>query len=220
MCPTCKKWRDKDGAEAEGMANQWLPQNWDPSNGQELIPDTINDTMLYWQTIAEHNCPLRGSIWNRCRDPQLNAGQDTGESCGRVGEMIKGPKMNRDFTGRPTESTNLGLHLEIMGPSSHIWIGIHFNEQNSITLRHYICISNAESSHVWNIFRVTSCKVKRPMIWNIHREFEHCKGWRAEGLSICTSVKVASEVCARICEGCLLFRRSNLRWTSAFFWKK
>jgi hypothetical protein len=56
--------RDKDGAYTEGMDNPWLPQlkthpmgegqpmtapTWDPPNGRETTPDTINDALLWLQ---------------------------------------------------------------------------------------------------------------------------------------------------------------------------
>jgi hypothetical protein len=55
MCPTYKMYEDKDGAETGNSPN------WDPSHGQEPIPDTINDILLCLQIGTWHNYPLRGS---------------------------------------------------------------------------------------------------------------------------------------------------------------
>jgi hypothetical protein len=46
--PIYKMPRDTDGAETEGMANDW--HKLSPSHRQALIPDTINDTLLCLQT--------------------------------------------------------------------------------------------------------------------------------------------------------------------------
>jgi hypothetical protein len=47
FCPIYKKCRNKDGAETEGMANQQPSQLKNPSHGQALIPDSINDTVMF-----------------------------------------------------------------------------------------------------------------------------------------------------------------------------
>ena len=44
MCPAYKVYEDKNRAEIEGMANQWLLQI--ETSFMRLIPDIINDTLL------------------------------------------------------------------------------------------------------------------------------------------------------------------------------
>ena len=46
---------------------------------------------------------------DRCRDSQPNTGQSFRNLIDKLGEMIDSPKVDRNSTGRPTESTNLGL---------------------------------------------------------------------------------------------------------------
>ena len=45
---------------------------------------------------------------NRCRDPQPNISQSSGESCDRTGDRGEQARGAKDTTRRPTESTSLG----------------------------------------------------------------------------------------------------------------
>jgi DNA-binding GntR family transcriptional regulator len=85
--------RDKHGAEIEGMANQWLSQIETHPVGKILSPDNINDSLLYLQTGAYHNCPLRGSTQqvtgtdaHRCTAAKYKV--ETGESCGKAERTV------------------------------------------------------------------------------------------------------------------------------------
>ena len=55
MCPAYKMYRDQYGTETEGIVNQRLVQIETYFIGQELISDTIYDTLLCLQTEASHN---------------------------------------------------------------------------------------------------------------------------------------------------------------------
>ena len=51
------------------------------------------------------------SLLRQAQTPTAKQWMELGNSCGRIGGRIEGPKGNRNSTGRPTESTNLALGL-------------------------------------------------------------------------------------------------------------
>jgi hypothetical protein len=95
MCSDYKMCMDKDRAETEGMANQWLAQIETYPMGKN--PNIIDDTLLCSQSGTQHNCPLRGSTqWTMEKDaetctcfyplwsPGFNQGHSDGDWCKAV----------------------------------------------------------------------------------------------------------------------------------------
>ena len=64
--------------------------------GLELIPDTINDTLLCLQTVDKHNCPPRGSTpqlsETDARDPQPNNGLSLDSLVRKLEEGLRDPE--------------------------------------------------------------------------------------------------------------------------------
>lgn len=84
--------------------------NWDLSHRQEPIPDTINSTLLCFQTRSWYNCPLRGSTSEQWKHAEIEIDSQTlgwglGSLVEQLRKWLREPK--RNSTGRPTESNNL-----------------------------------------------------------------------------------------------------------------
>lgn len=77
-------YRDKDEAEIEGMPNQWLVQL--ESNPSKPTPDSINDTLLWFQTGALYNSLLRGFIQQPMETGAENLSQTLGRTQGVLGK--------------------------------------------------------------------------------------------------------------------------------------
>jgi hypothetical protein len=125
-CPAYNMHRNKDGAETEGTANQWLPQlkthpMW------KSQPDTINDTLLFLQTRTQHNCLLRDSIKHQMEtDAETTAKHQTElrMSCGIVGDRSKQAGGVKDTPRRPIKSTVLGpWGISEPGPPARVYAG-------------------------------------------------------------------------------------------------
>jgi hypothetical protein len=84
---------------------------WDPFNGREPTPHTIDDPLLWLQTGTQHNCLLRGFMHQQMERDAENHSQTSVRDWGVLwnnGLRFKGPWREEDITRRSTESTNLG----------------------------------------------------------------------------------------------------------------
>ena len=63
--------------------------------------------MLAEKSMLSSERPYLAADSDRWRHPPTKQWMELGNSYGRIGEMIAGPKGDKDSTGRPTESTNL-----------------------------------------------------------------------------------------------------------------
>jgi hypothetical protein len=110
MCPAYKMCRNKDGAEIEGMANQWLTQI-------EIHPIGKKQSLILLMILC-YACrqdprvtdlwegPLSSQWKQTCRLTHKHY-MELRESCGRVGRRIEGPEKDKDSIGRITVSTHL-----------------------------------------------------------------------------------------------------------------
>ena len=92
ICPAHKMCKDKDGAETEGRANQWLPQ-LEAHSIWESQPLTLFKILCYAYR-QEPNITLSGEAlsrprWRHIHRPTAKYQADLGKSCGRVGYGIK-----------------------------------------------------------------------------------------------------------------------------------